>query len=324
MSEYSLTYLGPARCPSAARKNRDLRGRRGGAKRSPNLALWCGTDGRSGRARLVGRQTQCITCRKEREPYRKERLRELQIENGIKPRPPSSSKFATQSNGRLNGSLPNYNFPKIKFCQSGHAIVGENIYLTNHTILCRICTKISWRLTSKNGNLREATVRRVLLELQEGKVISEIVDTGRLKFFCSANPKLGGRIKALAEKNRVTSFKQKIERNRRAAAPVLFRNYGRDVFQAIRRATASIGEWERGDVMSLMFIAVAENRLNLADADDRVEEFVKVHRRRPRVYGESSLDKPVSFDSSATLLDMLSTESGSWDVNMMASTGRRK
>jgi hypothetical protein len=105
---------------------------------------------------------------------------------------------------------------------------------------------------------------------------------------------------------------------------VLFRNYGRDVFQAIRRATASIGEWERGDVMSLMFIAVAENRLNLADADDRVEEFVKVHRRRPRVYGESSLDKPVSFDSSATLLDMLSTESGSWDVNMMASTGRRK
>jgi hypothetical protein len=161
-----------------------------------------------------------------------------------------------------------------------------------------------------NGNLRETTIRRVLLGLQEGKVISEIADTGRLNFFCSANPKLGDRIKALAEKNRVTSFKQKIERNRRAAAPVLFRNNGSDVFQAIQRATASIGEWERGDVMSLMFIAVAEGRLLPRDAARRMPEFLREHRRQFGKFGPVSLDRPLFDDGSVTLGDTITT--GLW------------
>lgn len=228
-----------------------------------------------------------------------------------------------------------YNFPKINFCTRGHAIVGENIYVASDCVRCRACL----RLKDKSPNLGEKVVRAVLNGLEEGKLLTtlsgwvkdkyvggKIVDVARLRRFCAANPVLGKRINALAEKNRVAALQQRRERKRLFAAPVLMRNNGTEAFEAIHRATVNVWEGERDDVMSLMFVALAEGRLQLADATDRVGDFVKVHRYRPRVFGDSSLDKPVSHDSNTTLLDTLSvvSDSGYWDMNMMASAGRRK
>jgi hypothetical protein len=78
--------------------------------------------------------------------------------------------------------------------------------------------------------------------------------------------------------------------------------------------------------MSLMFVDVSEGRLKISDCAARVDEYRRRHNRRPRAWGDYSLDAPIGEDGSATWLDMVSVdaESGAWDINMMASTGRRK
>jgi hypothetical protein len=220
------------------------------------------------------------------------------------------------------GALPDYNFPKIKFCVRGHALVGSNFYIEKTQVRCRACRGLVKR--RPNGNLREDVIRAVLLGLEEGKTMSgltglknkkyvggKVVDHTRLRLFCAANPALGKRIKALGEKNRIAAFRR---RARVMAAPALLRNNGTDAFDAIQRATSHLWDGERADVMSLMFVAVAEGRLKIADACARLGEFVKAHRYRPRVFGDSSLDKPLWIDSNATLLDTLASgSSGLWD-----------
>jgi hypothetical protein len=116
----------------------------------------------------------------------------------------------------------------------------------------------------------------VLLGLEEGKTFSNLGGKGSGKFivngtrliaFCDANPKLGTRIRALAEKNRMAAQKQNGDRARLAAAPAILRNNGADAFDVIQRVTAHLWEGERGDVMSLMFVAVAEGRMKISDCD---------------------------------------------------------
>jgi hypothetical protein len=223
------------------------------------------------------------------------------------------------------GALPDYNFPKIKFCVRGHALVGSNFYIDKTQVRCRACRCLVKR--RPNGNLREDVIRAVLLALEEGRTMSgltgkkskkyvggKVVDHTRLRLFCAANPALGKRIKALGEKNRLTAQRQRFERARLVAVPAILRNNGIDAFEAIQRATAHLWEGERADVMSLMFVAVAEGRLKIADACARLGEFVKAHRYRPRVFGDTSLDKPLWIDSNATLLDTLASgSSGLWD-----------
>jgi hypothetical protein len=80
----------------------------------------------------------------------------------------------------------------------------------------------------EKGNLKERVIRKVLLGLEEGKTINnlagnvgdgyvrgtKIVNAARLNNFCDANPKLGKRIRALAEKNRIAAHKKNGERAR--------------------------------------------------------------------------------------------------------------
>jgi hypothetical protein len=76
-------------------------------------------------------------------------------------------------------------------------------------------------------------------------------------------------------------------------------------YEAIRAAAAHLQEFDRDDVMSLMFVAVAERRLDPSKAAENVGKFLKIHRRRPRVLGDQkfSLDNPLGDDSSMTWLD---------------------
>jgi hypothetical protein len=81
----------------------------------------------------------------------------------------------------------------------------------------------------------------------------------------------------------------------------------------------------RDDVIGAMALAVVEGRLRTADIRKRVREFITAQYRQFSKYGPISLDARLSEDGNATLLDRLSTDvEAGWDINMMASTGRRK
>jgi hypothetical protein len=113
---------------------------------------------------------------------------------------------ARPARGGPPGRLPNYNFPKIKFCSKDHAIIGDNIAFSSRRMECRTCLRMYDSLKRKNGNLAESTIRNVLRGLREGMTINnlagwrgdkgaggKIVDTARLNRFCDENPKLGKR-----------------------------------------------------------------------------------------------------------------------------------
>jgi hypothetical protein len=101
---------------------------------------------------------------------------------------------------------------------------------------------------------------------------------------------------------------------RQIAASSLIRNNGADAYEAVRWATAHVSEDERADIMSIMFIAVAEGRLKLSEASARVGEFLRIHRRHPRVLGDKMLrlDAPLGEDSNSTWLDTLSDADRLW------------
>jgi hypothetical protein len=83
----------------------------------------------------------------------------------------------------------------------------------------------------------------------------------------------------------------------------------------------------RDDVVSDMTYAWMEGRLRPDDIERRTIEFVRARFKSDHnKYGNLSLDVPIYLDGTATLLDRLSTEvdTGYWDINVMASTGRRK
>jgi hypothetical protein len=82
----------------------------------------------------------------------------------------------------------------------------------------------------------------------------------------------------------------------------------------------------RDDVIGAMALEIVEGRLRPADIRRRVREYVTAQYRQFSKFGPMSLDARLSEDSNATLLDRLSTDVGTgyWDINMMASAGRRK
>ena len=80
------------------------------------------------------------------------------------------------------------------------------------------------------------------------------------------------------------------------------------------------------DVIGAMALEIVEGKLRPTDIRRRVREYVAAQYRQFGKFGPLSLDARLFEDGNATLLDRLSTEAGTgyWDINMMASTGRRK
>jgi hypothetical protein len=126
-----------------------------------------------------------------------------------------------------------------------------------------------------------------------------------MRNFIRTNPKIGRRLLAISAKNASARRSAAQKARRLFAAVPLTQNNGEDAYEAVRSATAHVSEDERDDVMSRMFLAIAEGRLTIAEARYRVAEFVKDQRRRPRVYGDAyfSLDASVGEDSDMTWLD---------------------
>lgn len=193
-------------------------------------------------------------------------------------------------------------------CKNGHIRTMENTFYVEYGgCLVRRCKDC-------NKNAREnrmPTLDRVrvsVASLHEGGTLSSqgSYTLSVMRNFIKANPKIGGRLVTLSERN-ASAHRSAAQRRarRRMAASSLMRNNGEDAYEAVRRATAHVLEDERDDVMSRMFVAIAEGRLKLPDVGSRLGEFVADQRRRPRVYGEArfSLDSPVGEDGEMTWLD---------------------
>jgi hypothetical protein len=126
----------------------------------------------------------------------------------------------------------------------------------------------------------------------------------------NANPRVKRQIKKLALVNKLVIAQARASTKRLVAAPALLQNDGAAAYEAIMGATAHLWEGERGDVMSLMFVAVAENKLRLRDAAARLPEFLREHRRQFSKFGLVSLDAPIYGDGTTTLGDTVTT--GLW------------
>jgi hypothetical protein len=126
-----------------------------------------------------------------------------------------------------------------------------------------------------------------------------------LRNFFRKNPKIGSRIYSLSRANLSAQLKEVWRAKRLTAAPALTQNNGEDAYEAVRNATAHLHEDERCDVMSRMYVAIAEGRLRLSEASSRVGEFLRDQRYRPRVFGDPrfSLDNPLGEEGGTTWLD---------------------
>lgn len=192
-------------------------------------------------------------------------------------------------------------------CKNGHIRTLKNTFYEQHlgylVRRCKDCIKNRRQLLMPSPD----QVRASIASLHEGATLSSAASHVQqaMRNFIRANPKLGARLRNISDKNAHVHRRAAQRARRQFATSSLTRNDGQDAYEAVRQATAHIPDEERDDVMSRMFVAIAEGRLKLRDVSSRVLEFLAEQRRRPRVYGEArfSLDNPLGDDSGMTWLD---------------------
>jgi hypothetical protein len=216
-------------------------------------------------------------------------------------------------------------------CLHGHPWVNNTVFYSD-TRRCLECSRIRDKKKGKGRVASQEMVSRVLEGLSHGLTlhqmtssdikkgvyrphdgIKKIASLSRLNSFFEAHPKLGKRIRETSKKNAIRNLRDSNQSTRAMAAPALLRNNGVDSFEAVQRATVGIWEDDRGDVQALMWIAIVENKLSLRDCTPaKANEYLKIHRRRPNVFGSYSLDTPIGEDIGMTWLDTKTDEDRLW------------
>jgi hypothetical protein len=206
-------------------------------------------------------------------------------------------------------------------CSRGHPRTIQNTYFAPNGIRpCLDCRRAHDR---SSRPVTAEKVRKVFELLHEGRPLCEaygfrnnvyvggkIVESSALIRFIRDNPRIGKRIRKLAKQNHYASMQAVADRKRLVVAPAILHNNGTSAYDAGLRATANLWEGERGDVMSLMFLAIAEGRLLPRDAERRMPEFLREHRRQFSKFGPLSLDAQIFGDGTVTLGDTVTT--GLW------------
>lgn len=212
-------------------------------------------------------------------------------------------------------------------CPQGHPRTRENVRISSQgSLYCFPCAQVR---NAQPRPVKPSHVKLIFQRLHEGQTISSlfgrqgggynrgccVIDRDALVQFMKLHPRVGKKIQALGDKNRAAVRVQIGEMNRKRAAPAILRNNGADAYAAIMEATARLWEGERGDIVSLMFLAVAEGRLLPRDAVRRLPEFVRQHRRqfgkfRSEGLAPASLDRLLFDDGTMTLRDTITT--GLW------------
>ena len=224
--------------------------------------------------------TECVNCRKGRRLA----LREA------KPLQKTPGLVTNRSFGVIGRFVLNYNFPKIKFCSKGHAIVGDNIAFSSREIRCRTCALKGALRNRENGRLAEDVIRNVLQGLRDGKTLSnlagfrgdkyiggKIVDTQRLSRFCDENPRMGKHIRSLAERNRINTLAEN-NRTKARGQPHLVTAIVRasNIMDVISAAVPRhLPRDLRDDAIQNIWLAIFEGRLKRSEIAARAHEFVR-------------------------------------------------
>ena len=222
----------------------------------------------------------------------------------------------------------NYNFPKIRFCQRGHAIVGDNLLVVlngDRRIRCRTCSRQPHR---HSGNLTEPTVRKIVGLLNDGatfnmldgrsgdhKSLPKVIAGNVLSRFIKANPKLGAWMKKKsAENGRVRFLAAMAARRQKITAPTVIRGANEAMHLISRAVPRSF--LRRDEIISLMALAYVEGQLKLTD----IVQAVDIYRRRAdrqaedRLvkgrYGNNSIDAQAYRDSPVPIIETISQ--GMW------------
>src|SRR5258708_13642996 len=185
------------------------------------------------------------------------------------------------------GFVQNYNFPKIKFCSCGLAILDSNIRITKRSVRCRACCKLGQKKFIKAGNVGEQIIRRVLEELRAGKTMAaitgrrggryvgrRIIQNDRLDAFCNKNPKIGKLIRSLSAKNAIAQ---------RASNPAIFIAASPGITRSTRRTAVEseaavprhLPRDLRDDAIQNIWMAVLEGRLKRSEIPSPPHEFVR-------------------------------------------------
>lgn len=221
-------------------------------------------------------------------------------------------------------------------CPAGHPLSGANLFRsTDGFRRCRACLSNS---TANNRTVNEDQARRVVEALNAGAIISQftkanqpgyILNNRALTLFRRKHPKFD---RFVLKRSAVNVEMRRAEGSPARDARIIqkadaLNERGADIFALIRAAVPyALPAQIRQDTISAMALALVQRRLKPSDIRRRTQEFVSAQFERAGWNRTRSLDAHLFSDGNATLLDRLSSEAdtGYWDVNMMASAGRRK
>ena len=223
-------------------------------------------------------------------------------------------------------------------CMRGHPLSGDNLYVYDgynggKFRKCRICMKQS---DATGRRVSEVRARKIVEALNAGRTICEITGGGKptyiinnraLLIFRRKNPKFDRLVVRLSTANAKVHHAEASARRAQILRAPSIAEHGADIFMLIRSAVpAYLPAQIRDDVIGAMALEIVEGKLRPTDIRRRVREYITAQYRQFSKFGHVSLDARLYDDGNATLLDRLSTEAGTgyWDINMMASSGRRK
>lgn len=223
-------------------------------------------------------------------------------------------------------------------CKRGHPLFGDNLKINSQGYrTCKTCKRVVCAEYARKGRASgkiRAGYMKTVINVVGPELLKAAFDAAReTGQIASVRAALGNRARWKA----IRFFYPKIARTmdkiigdakltiKRPARIVQVRG---DVFDLISAAMPlHLSRDHRDDAIQNMWVAVKEGRVKHSEIASRAKEFVSAeYRINHDAWGPRSLDVPIYLEGNATLLDSLSVEMGTgcWDINMMASTGRRK
>lgn len=226
----------------------------------------------------------------------------------------------------LEGRLPDYNFPRIRFCSKGHAILGANILIKRDCVICRQCQKERHRKTVNSGIVSAERLQRIRFTVENGgclqtlngrlgdrHVAKRIITPKRFRNWARLHPKEGRQLLRLAIEN---GKRRRVEATMRqiVASPAIIRRMP-DILDTIRAAVSRfVARDHRDDAISDIYTAVLERRLAESDIPGKAKLFVNARYRMDHDrYAPASLDMPKYRDDPTAAVNFIAADAPMWE-----------
>ncbi|MGM5033503.1 hypothetical protein [Tardiphaga sp. 803_E3_N1_3] len=334
------TFAGRSRAPELARSNSAASNSEGYAmttNHAPTTRTHCinGHPWITGNIRLIkGRDTTvCIPCTRES-------AKRFRVSNNISRVRTAEQKAREYAKRNKHGLLLKQGQRHIdqrsptlaewqagikRVCLKGHPLDSEADFRFQKqcaTVICKRCCAIKAKKCKIDANFSEETIRRIIALIDLGATkhnltgrmgtggkasFKGVVDITRFNNWLKRNPKLNKVLEKKLEENR--------NANRIAGAAKKKTNrlkisQNSNVFDVIEDALTMWldPETERKDIITNIYLAVADGKLKVKDIKAKAKGFVAAHRRQysnTGRYGSASLDAPAYRDSTTSIGDTI-------------------